>query len=114
MDFFQYRGADLYCEDLSVAELAATYGTPLWIYSKRTLQHHLTQIQKAFAEVDPVICYSVKANPNLSLLKLLAKLGAGFDVVSGGELHRVARAARSIARNEPSTRQMATPDSSGW
>lgn len=98
MDHFQYRGPDLYCEDLSVSDLAATYGTPLWIYSKKTLQHHLTQIQTAFAEVDPVICYSVKANSNLGILKVMQEAGSSFDVVSGGELYRVKKAGADTSK----------------
>ena len=62
MDYFHYKNHELYCEDVPAAELAARYGTPLWVYSKRTLLHHLNQVQTAFAEVDPVICYSVKSN----------------------------------------------------
>ena len=85
MDYFHYRNRELFCEDVPVATLAAQYGTPLWIYSKRTLLHHLTQIQQAFAAVDPVICYSVKANSNLGILKVMQAAGSSFDVVSGGE-----------------------------
>ena len=59
MDYFHYQNRELYCEEVPAAELAAKYGTPLWVYSKRTLLHHLRQIQIAFADVDPVICYSV-------------------------------------------------------
>jgi diaminopimelate decarboxylase len=92
MDYFHYRNRELFCEDVPVATLAAQYGTPLWIYSKRTLLHHLTQIQQAFAAVDPVICYSVKANSNLGILKVMQAAGSSFDVVSGGELYRVKQA----------------------
>lgn len=92
MDYFNYRNRELFCEDIPVAELAAKYGTPLWIYSRRTLLHHLKQIQTAFAEVEPVICYSVKANSNLGILKVMQEAGSSFDVVSGGELYRVKQA----------------------
>src|SRR5262249_42863740 len=68
--------------------LAAAYGTPLYVYSKATLLHHLTQLQKAFAKVDPLICYSLKTNGNLSICRVLAQHGSGFDVTSGGELYR--------------------------
>src|SRR5579864_6968788 len=89
MDHFNYRNRELFCEDIPVAKLAQEYGTPLWIYSKKTLLHHLGQIQTAFAEVDPVICYSVKSNSNLGILKVMQEAGSSFDVVSGGELYRV-------------------------
>src|SRR5262245_61741486 len=92
MDYFRYQKRELYCEETPVAELAAKYGTPLWVYSKRTLLHHLRQIQTAFAEVDPVVCYSVKANGNLGILKVMQEAGSSFDIVSGGELYRVIKA----------------------
>src|SRR5881396_1555285 len=98
MDHFNYRHRELFCEDIPVAELAAKYGTPLWVYSKRTLQHHLTQIQTAFAEVEPVICYSVKANSNLGILKVMQEAGSSFDVVSGGELYRVKKAGADTSK----------------
>lgn len=92
MDYFNYKNRELYCEDVPAAELAAKYGTPLWVYSKRTLLHHLNQVQTAFAEVDPVLCYSVKSNSNLGILKVMQEAGSSFDVVSGGELFRVQKA----------------------
>jgi diaminopimelate decarboxylase len=92
MDYFHYKNRELLCEETPAAELAAKYGTPLWVYSKRTLLHHLRQIQKAFAEVDPVICYSVKSNSNLGILKVMQEAGSSFDVVSGGEFFRVKQA----------------------
>jgi len=92
MDHFHYQHDELYCDGVPVAKLAEQYGTPLWVYSKKTLLHHLGQIQQAFAEVDPVICYSVKANSNLGILKVMQEAGSSFDVVSGGELHRVQQA----------------------
>ncbi|GIW79412.1 MAG: hypothetical protein KatS3mg105_1219 [Gemmatales bacterium] len=88
MDYFHYRDRELYCEDVPVRELAARFGTPLWVYSKRTLLHHLAQLRRAFAAVEPLICYSIKTNPNLSICRLMAEHGAGFDVTSGGELYR--------------------------
>jgi diaminopimelate decarboxylase len=91
MDHFHYRGNELYCEETRVAELAEKYGTPLYVYSSATLVHHLKTLQKEFAEVDPLVCYSVKANSNLGIIKLLAGHGSGFDVVSGGELYRVGK-----------------------
>ena len=98
MDYFNYHDNELYCEEVPIAELAAEYGTPLWVYSQRTLLHHFHQIQKSFAEVDPVICYSVKANSNLSILKVMQSAGSSFDVVSGGELFRVKKAGADTSR----------------
>lgn len=92
MDHFNYRNRELFCEEIPVTELAAKYGTPLWIYSKRTLLHHIKQIQTAFAEVEPVICYSVKSNSNLGILQVMQEAGSSFDVVSGGEMFRVKKA----------------------
>lgn len=89
MNPFPYINNELYCEDVPVSRLAMEFGTPLWIYSKNFLLHQLRQIQTAFADVDPVLCYSVKANSNLSILKTMAEAGSSFDVVSGGELYRV-------------------------
>ncbi len=92
MDHFAYRDRALFCEDVPVADLAAEYGTPLFVYSTATLLHHLRQVQQAFAEAEPVLAYSVKTNGNLSLLKLMSDHGSGFDVTSSGELHRARRA----------------------
>ena len=98
MDYFHYENQALFCEEVPVSELAAKYGTPLWIYSKRTLLHHLKQIQTAFAEVDPVLCYSVKANSNLGILKVMQEAGSSFDVVSGGEFYRVKQAGADTSK----------------
>ena len=92
MDHFHYRDGQLYCEETPVAALAGRFGTPLYVYSQATLLGQLKALQTAFAEVDPLVCYSVKANSNLGVLKVLAAHGGGFDVVSGGELFRVRRA----------------------
>ncbi len=92
MDHFRYRDRALYCEDVPVRQLAETYGTPLWVYSKATLLHHLAQLQKAFKTADPLICYSIKSNPNLTICRLMGEHGAGFDVTSGGELYRALKA----------------------
>lgn len=89
MQAFSFRDGELYCEDLPVAKLAEQYGTPLWVYSKSFVLGQLKQIQTAFAEVNPVICYSVKANSTLGILKIVRDAGCSFDVVSGGELYRV-------------------------
>src|SRR5438876_4975329 len=95
MDHFVYRHRILHCEEVPVRLLAETYGTPLWVYSKRTLLHHLGQLQQAFAAVEPLICYSIKTNPNLSICRLMSEAGAGFDVTSGGELYRALTAGGS-------------------
>src|SRR5437588_130208 len=92
MDHFSYRNRVLHCEDVPVRKLAETYGTPLYVYSKATLLHHLSELQKAFAAVDPLICYSIKTNGNLHICKLMAEHGSGFDVTSGGELYRALKA----------------------
>jgi diaminopimelate decarboxylase len=92
MDHFRYVNGSLHCEDIPVRALAETYGTPLWVYSKATLLHHLGQLQQAFAPARPLICYSIKTNPNLSICRFMAEHGAGFDVTSGGELYRALRA----------------------
>jgi diaminopimelate decarboxylase len=92
MDHFEYRDGTLHCEDVPVGELAEQYGTPLYVYSESTLLHHLRQIQTAFAPAEPIICYSVKANGNLSICRLMGQNGAGFDVTSGGEFFRALKA----------------------
>src|SRR6516165_6144655 len=88
MDHFRYRDRILHCEDVPLRALAETYGTPLFVYSQATLLHHLGQVQTAFAEVAPLICYSTKTNGNLHLCRLMGEHGSGFDVTSGGELYR--------------------------
>src|SRR3954469_9725297 len=92
MDHFRYRDHALFCEDVPVRALAETYGTPLYVYSKATLLHHLREVQTAFAVVDPLVCFSIKTNGNLGLCRLMAEHGAGFDVTSGGELYRALKA----------------------
>jgi diaminopimelate decarboxylase len=92
MDFFHYKGGVLQCEGVSVAELARFYGTPVFIYSRRTLLHHLAELRRAFASVQPLICFSLKTNANLAICRVMAEAGAGFDVTSGGELYRALRA----------------------
>jgi diaminopimelate decarboxylase len=92
MDHFHYRDRVLHCEEVPVPVLAQTYGTPLYVYSTGTLLHHLNQLKRAFAAVEPLICYSVKTNGNLSICRLMAQNGSGFDVTSGGELYRALQA----------------------
>jgi diaminopimelate decarboxylase len=98
---FVFRGADgvLHCDDVPLTKLAKRYGTPLYVYSATTIHERLAAFEIAFRNVDVAhtICYSVKANSNLSILRLLARKGCGFDVVSGGELERVLAADRRAA-----------------
>ena len=89
MDYFQYQNQDLYAESVSLADIAKTYGTPCYVYSRATLERHWRAFDKALCGHDHLVCYAVKASSNLSILKLLAALGAGFDIVSIGELERV-------------------------
>ena len=88
MHEFKYKNNRLYCENVNVKELAEKFGTPLYVYSYHTLIDHFLKLQKAFRSVNPLICYSVKANSNLAILKALVNKGAGLDIVSGGELYR--------------------------
>jgi diaminopimelate decarboxylase len=92
------HSAVLHCDELPLPSLAARYGTPLYVYSATTILERLAAFQKAFGSVPHTICYSVKANSNLSVLRLLARAGCGFDVVSGGELERVRAALPRSAR----------------
>ena len=92
MDYFRYRDNQLFCENVPVAQIAQQIGTPVYIYSTATFQSHYKKIAEAFAELSPLICYSVKGCSNINICRLLADLGSGFDVVSGGELYRVLQA----------------------
>ena len=89
MDFFQYKNEQLYVEDLPVKQLAEEFGTPLYIYSRATLERHWHAFDSALGEHPHLICYAVKANSNIGILNVMAKLGSGFDIVSQGELERV-------------------------
>jgi len=92
MHHFEYRDGVLFAEEVSVTALAEEYGTPLYIYSAATLRRHFKAFDSAFDGLDHLTCYSVKANSNLAVLKLLAAEGAGMDIVSGGELYRALKA----------------------
>jgi len=98
MDYFNYQGDSLYAEGVSVSQLAEQYGTPLYVYSRATLERHYRAYDEALAEKDHLICYAVKANSNLAVLNVLAKQGAGFDIVSVGELERVLTAGGDPAK----------------
>src|SRR6266404_4798594 len=89
MHDFRYVGGKLYCEGTAVETLARKFGTPLYIYSQKTLTDHFLKLNQAMTDVDHLICFAVKSNSNLSVLRTLAGLGSGFDIVSGGELQRV-------------------------
>ncbi len=95
---FHYRRGELYCDDASLSRLAKKFGTPLYVYSANEMRRRVAFFDHAFASMPHSIGYSVKANSNISLLKLLAQLGCGFDVVSGGELERVRVAAPKRVR----------------
>jgi diaminopimelate decarboxylase len=88
----------LHCDQVSLANLAERFGTPLYVYSGSMIRERMRAFELAFRKVPHTVCYSVKANSNLSILRLLAKMGCGFDVVSGGELERVLRVSRSAAK----------------
>jgi diaminopimelate decarboxylase len=92
MHYFNYKQGALWVEDIRVSDLVKAYGSPLYVYSKKTLKRHFKAFDSAFVELDHLICYSVKANSNLSILKHLAQWGAGADIVSGGELFRALKA----------------------
>ena len=98
MDHFNYRGDSLFAEDVPVAGIAAQYGTPCYIYSRATLERHYRAYQQAMGDFPHLICFAVKANSNLAVLNVLAKLGSGFDIVSGGELARVMAAGGDPAK----------------
>lgn len=98
MDHFQYRDNALFAEDVSVQEIAQQFGTPCYIYSRATLERHWKAFDSALANTPHLICYSVKANSNLAVLNVLARLGSGFDIVSIGELERVLAAGGEPAR----------------
>ena len=92
MHDFAYRNGVLSCEDVALTDLAATFGTPLYVYSSRTIRENFRRLDQALAGVDHRVCFAMKANSNLAVLDLLARQGAGFDIVSGGELFRVLKA----------------------
>ncbi len=98
MDFFRYQDGKLYVEDVAVERIAGEAGTPAFIYSKATFEHHLRRIQQAYRELDTTVCFSVKACGNVHVLRLMASLGSGFDIVSGGELYRVRQAGGDPAK----------------
>ena len=100
MNHFQYIDGVLHAENVPVPEIAKAVGTPFYVYSTATLERHYRVFAQAFADVDTMVCYAMKANSNQAVLKTLARLGAGVDVVSGGELRR------AIAAGVPASRIM--------
>jgi diaminopimelate decarboxylase len=91
-------GFELHCDQMPLTSLAERFSTPLYVYSASTIRERMHAFERAFRKVPHTVCYSVKANSNLSILRLLARMGCGFDVVSGGELERVLRVSRSAAK----------------
>ncbi|MGZ5013683.1 MAG: diaminopimelate decarboxylase [Methylobacter sp.] len=89
MDYFNYRNDELFAEDVAVQDIVYKYGSPCYIYSRATLERHWNAFDQAFGGQPHLICYAVKANSNIAILNLLARLGSGFDIVSMGELERV-------------------------
>ena len=92
MNAFQYRKGDLCCERVPLRRLAGEFGTPLYVYSQGHITGQYEDLRKALRSVDHLICFAVKANSNLAVLRSLAQAGTGFDIVSGGELYRVVQA----------------------
>src|SRR3954454_24877831 len=89
MHGFHYRGKKLYCEGVAIESLAKKFGTPLYVYSQKTLTDHFQKLDQALAPLDHLVCFAMKSNSNLAVLRVLADLGSGFDIVSEGELRRV-------------------------
>ena len=98
MHSFHYREGELYCEEAALSRAAEEFGTPLYVYSAGTILDHYRRLDAALAPLDHLICYAIKANSNGAILKLLAEAGAGFDIVSGGELFRVLKAGGAAAK----------------
>ncbi|MGC2048328.1 MAG: diaminopimelate decarboxylase, partial [Gallionella sp.] len=88
-DYFHYQGDKLHVERVPLADIAAQFGTPCYVYSRASLTNGWNEFSKALRGREHLICYAVKANSNLAILNVFARLGAGFDIVSGGELQRV-------------------------
>src|ERR1700756_2298230 len=95
---FTYKNGELHCDGVSLNKLAGKFGTPLYVYSAAAIRERYRTLERAFHHVRHTLCYSVKANSNLSILRLLAGMGAGFDIVSGGELERVRKAQKKALK----------------
>ena len=98
MDFFNRKAASLYAEDIAVTDIAKCHGTPLFIYSRATIERHWKAFDTAAGDRPHLVCYAVKANSNLAILNILARLGSGFDIVSKGELVRVIEAGGDVSK----------------
>ncbi|MBW2637105.1 MAG: diaminopimelate decarboxylase, partial [Deltaproteobacteria bacterium] len=92
MNYFDYRENELWCEEVPITDIAEQVGTPFYLYSVRTLKRHFDVFDSAFSALPHIVCFSVKANSNLAILKIFINEGAGVDIVSGGELYRALRA----------------------
>lgn len=98
MHDFYYAKGELFCEGVSLSEIASRYGTPAYVYSQATIERHYRRLEEALGALDCAVCYAVKANSNLAILRAIARLGRGFDVVSEGEMKRVAAAGGDLAK----------------
>jgi len=98
VDYFRYQSGELFAEAVALQTIAAQFGTPTYVYSRATLERHWHAFDQAFSDYPHCVCYSVKANSNIAVLNILARLGSGFDIVSGGELARVLAAGGLAAR----------------
>lgn len=98
MSIFEYRGEELYCEDVSIKQIAGEVGTPFYLYSSKDLREQYYRFRDAFSSMDKIICFAVKACGNIGVLALLASEGCGADIVSGGELHRALKAGMDSSR----------------
>ncbi|MDP3730779.1 MAG: diaminopimelate decarboxylase [Candidatus Omnitrophota bacterium] len=98
MHEFTFKNNELYCENTKIAEIARKISTPFYLYSYKTLLDHYRKIRSAFSAISPLICFSVKSNSNIAILRALVKAGAGLDIVSGGELYRARRAGTDPAK----------------
>lgn len=97
MDYFEYRNNQLFAEDVNLSDIARQHGTPAYVYSRATFERHWRAFDKAFGAKRHLICYAVKANSNIAILNVLARLGSGFDIVSIGELERVLKSGGKAA-----------------
>ena len=88
MHDFKFKNNELYCENVKVSTIAKEVGTPFYLYSHKTLVDHFTKITEAVESIDPIVCFSMKSNDNMAVVKSLVNLGAGCDIVSGGELKK--------------------------
>jgi len=98
MHDFKFKNNELYCESIKVSTIAKKAGTPFYLYSHNTLVDHFIKLKKAFAKIDPIVCFAMKANDNLAVIKTLANQGAGFDIVSVGELRKARKAKADLKK----------------